>query len=273
MQASSTGAGYALGHSEREIGRLSAQARMFEPFTRRMLQQAGLSRGMRVLDVGSGAGDVAFLCASMVGPKGRVIGMDTAPAAVERSRERAQRAGFANVTFEAGDPTEMPFEKPFDAVVGRLVLMHQPDPVAMLRRLSRALRPGGIVAFQEFDIDGARSLPPSRTLEQCLEWIKSVFARMGADTRMGLRLYAAFREAGIPAPSMSVDAGIWGGADNPAATMVSEVVRTLLPLLVKAGIATEAQVAIDTLQERLERELRTGVAVSPSLIGAWATVD
>ena len=60
MDGTGGGAGYALGHSQREIGRLSVQARMFEPFTRRMLQQAGVSQGMRVLDVGSGAGDVAF---------------------------------------------------------------------------------------------------------------------------------------------------------------------------------------------------------------------
>ena len=165
------GAGYALGHSRREIGRLSVQAAIFEPFTRRMLQQAGVCAGMRILDVGSGAGDVAFLCASLVGPMGKVIGMDNAPAAVEAARERARSAGLGNVVFAHGDPTEMPFEEPFDAVVGRLVLMHQPDPVAMLRKLSRMLRPRGIIAFQEFDISGARSFPPSQTFDQCMEWI------------------------------------------------------------------------------------------------------
>jgi protein-L-isoaspartate O-methyltransferase len=76
LDAIGAGASYGLGHSERELGRLSAQARIFEPFTRRMLEQAGVSQGMRVLDVGSGTGDVAFLCASLVGPAGEVIGMD-----------------------------------------------------------------------------------------------------------------------------------------------------------------------------------------------------
>jgi hypothetical protein len=59
MSGNGGGKGYALGHSSREIGRLSTQARVFEPFTRRMLQHAGVSPGMRVLDAGSGAGDVA----------------------------------------------------------------------------------------------------------------------------------------------------------------------------------------------------------------------
>ena len=275
MEGIGGGAGYALGHSEREIGRLGAQARIFEPFTRRMLQQAGVSQGMRVLDVGSGAGDVALLCAALVGPTGEVVGMDRAPAAVEASRERARSAGFGNVIFAVGDPAGMPFNEPFDAVVGRLVLMHQPDPVAMLRKLSHLLRRGGIVAFQEFDIGGARSFPPSRTFEQGLEWIAAALAATGADNRMGVKLYPAFVEAGLPAPSMSLDAGIWGGPDNPAAMMVSEVIRSLLPVLVKAGIATEAQVAIDSLQDRIQQELLAagGVAISPSLIGCWARLD
>src|SRR5262249_54917865 len=63
---------YALGHSEQELERLSRQAEIFEPFTRQLLQQAGISRGMRVLDVGCGSGDVSFLASELVGPSGKV---------------------------------------------------------------------------------------------------------------------------------------------------------------------------------------------------------
>jgi ubiquinone/menaquinone biosynthesis C-methylase UbiE len=134
----------------------------------------------------------------MVGPTGEVIGVDRAAAAVETAKQRAQDAGIGNVTFAAGDLAEMPFQEPFDAVVGRLVLMHQPDPVPMLRILSRLLRPGGILAFQEFDISGAHSLPQSQTYEQCVEWIGAALNAMGTDIRMGLKLYSAFTEAGLP---------------------------------------------------------------------------
>src|SRR5215813_10796919 len=102
MHRIDSSAAYALGHSAREMERLSTQARVFEPFTLRMLQQAGVSQGMRVLDVGSGAGDVAFLCASLVGPMGEVIGIDKAPTAVETAQERARNAGVGNVTFAVG---------------------------------------------------------------------------------------------------------------------------------------------------------------------------
>ena len=83
---------YALGHSEQELDRLSRQAEIFEPFTRQLLQQAGISRGMRVLDVGCGSGDVSFLASELVGPSGKVIGCrpgHISGAASNRARTRA----------------------------------------------------------------------------------------------------------------------------------------------------------------------------------------
>jgi cyclopropane fatty-acyl-phospholipid synthase-like methyltransferase len=85
---------YAPGHSEHELDRLSHQAEAFEPFTRQLFQQAGITPGMRVLDVGCGSGDVAFLAAELVGLSGEVIGADLATAAVNRATARAQARGI-----------------------------------------------------------------------------------------------------------------------------------------------------------------------------------
>jgi hypothetical protein len=67
---------YALGHSPRELERLAVQARLVDPITRAFLREAGIAPGMRVLDVGCGAGDVAFLAADLVGRDGAVIGIE-----------------------------------------------------------------------------------------------------------------------------------------------------------------------------------------------------
>src|SRR5215204_5640520 len=68
---------YLLGRSDHETARLQRQAQLYGPLTRRLLVEAGIGSGMRVLDVGSGAGDVALLVAEMVGPMGQVVGVDT----------------------------------------------------------------------------------------------------------------------------------------------------------------------------------------------------
>src|SRR6266540_6623359 len=110
---------YVLGHSDRELDRLAVQARLIDPITRRFFLDAGIVPGMRVLDVGSGVGDVAFLAAELVGARGEVVGTDRALTALAVARDRADARSLHNVSFCQGDPAEMTFEQPFDAVVGR----------------------------------------------------------------------------------------------------------------------------------------------------------
>jgi ubiquinone/menaquinone biosynthesis C-methylase UbiE len=139
---------YTLGHSDEELERLRVQSRFVEPITRQFFQEAGISAGMRVLDVGSGTGDVAFLTTDLVGETGEVIGTDKATAALSIARQRAAAKGSHNVSFRAGDPTEIAFDRPFDAVVGRYVLLFQADPAGMVRVLMKQhLRPGGFERF------------------------------------------------------------------------------------------------------------------------------
>jgi ubiquinone/menaquinone biosynthesis C-methylase UbiE len=267
---------YALGHSEQELERLSRQGRMFEPFTRQLFEQAGISAGMRVLDVGCGAGDVAFLAAALVGPGGEVIGVDRAAEAVRSATARAQAGGIGNVKFLEGDPAEMQFDRqfdrPFDAVVGRLVLMFYPDPVDAVRKLAGHLREGGLIIFQEFDMANARSLPVSPTFERQFGWIRQTLNATGVRTEQGLEMYSVFVAAGLPGPSMRMDALVGGGPDSPSYELAAEVVRSLLPAMEKFNIATAAEVDIATLAQRVRDEVvgAKGVALSPALIGSWA---
>jgi SAM-dependent methyltransferase len=161
---------YSLGHSERELERLSIQARLIEPITRRYFSEAGIGPGMRVLDVGSGAGDVAFLVADLVGASGEVVGADRVATALDTARQRARDRSLSNVTFVEGDPAKMTFGVPFDAVVGRYILMYQPDPAATLRKLVSHLRPGGVVVFHEPYRDGLRSFPPVPEYDRGGNW-------------------------------------------------------------------------------------------------------
>ena len=266
---------YALGHSAQELERLSTQGRLMEPLTRQLFRDAGIGPGMRVLDVGSGAGDVAFLAADLVGDTGEVIGMDRSEAALDLARARAKTRSLHNVSFQEGDPVEATFAQPFDAVVGRLVLMYYADPVVTLRRLVKHLQPSGVVAFHEPDINSIKSFPPAPTHDRCWRWIAETFRLLGTEIRMGMKLHSAFVAAGLPAPSGRLQAIVGSGVSaSDWLQVVAELTGTLLPEMKRLGIATADEIGIKTLADRLcaENLASGGVVLSPSLIGAWSRV-
>lgn len=266
------GNSYALGHSESELDRLSAQAEIFEPATRELLLAAGLRPGMRVLDVGCGAGDVAFLASEIVGPEGQVVAVDRAPEALARASGRARGRRIENILFEQGDPAELEFQCDFDAVIGRLVLMYYAEPTEAVRRLAGKLRSGGVMVFQELDGAGCFSWPPSPTYDSAIYLIRKALEFSGAPTRLGLRLFSIFQDAGLPAPEMRLSGALGGGEDHPVYSLIAESLRSLLPVLKKFDVASAEQLDIDSLAARMRQEMiaNRSVATSPTLIGAWA---
>ena len=127
-------ASYALGRSDAETRRLILQHQLYGPFTRQFLTAAGITAGMKVLDVGSGAGDVALLLADLVGPTGQVVGVDVNAEILQVAHSRVRAVGWTTVSFHPGDVMDLDLERDFDAIAGRWVLQYTPDPVALPRR-------------------------------------------------------------------------------------------------------------------------------------------
>lgn len=121
---------YAMGYLAEETRRLIAQSRLYTPFTRQLFIEAGIGRGMRVLDVESGAGDVALLAAELIGSGGRVVGADSNGAILGVARARALR--FGNIEFVATDIRDLAVERAFDAVLGRFIPIHPDDGIVAI---------------------------------------------------------------------------------------------------------------------------------------------
>lgn len=263
---------YALGYSTEEERRLALQAKMFEGLTEDVLRRAGIGAGMRILDVGSGVGDVAFLAARLVGPSGSVVGIDRGEESIETARRRARSLGIENATFVAADVAEFETEQMFDAIIGRLILLYFPDPSGTLRRLSSHLRPGGVVAFQEMDM--STFLPPGSAalITRALTWVYDAFGAAGVQREMGPRLPEIFVKAGLPRPEMTAGQTVISAFDPATYAMVAGLARSLLPVMEQARIATAEEVGVDTLAERLRNEaIEKGESVAywPRLVGAW----
>lgn len=269
---------YAMGRSEGERRRLVEQAELYAASTRQLLTEAGLRPGWRVVDAGCGVGDVTLLAASLIGPEGTVVGVDTDAEALAVAEARAAHAGLADhVRFVHGDLRDVSFDDGFDAVVGRFVLMYLRDPVEGVRRLARHVRPGGIVAFQEFQFEGLfRSYPevPGSLYGRTVEWVVEAFRGAGVETNMGFRLPATFRDAGLPWPQAFVHTPLAGGPDHPAYSLFAHVLESLLPLIERLGVSTRDEIGIDTYAHRLAAEAVAHHAVGSAapVVGAWSTV-
>jgi ubiquinone/menaquinone biosynthesis C-methylase UbiE len=264
---------YLMGRTEHETARLQRQSHLYDPLTRRLCIEAGLGTGMRVLDIGSGAGDVALLVAELVGPTGQVVGVDTNRDILEVARHRVQRAGRTNVSFSAGDIRSTSLDGAFDAVVGRFILPFVGNRVELLQACIRRLRPGGLVVFQEHDVAAFyRAVPASPLVEQTRRWVYALLEAVGIDSGFATRLYGDFCAAGLREPQMRYEVPLGGGPRWIGYEFLPDHLRSVRDLLMEYGIATEDEMQIDTLAARLRTEMikARGVLFTLPALGIWA---
>jgi SAM-dependent methyltransferase len=265
---------YVLGSSEAERRRLSVQAGIIQPVTERIFRAARISKGMRVLDLGSGVGDVSFLVARMVGPAGEVVGIERDWQSVAAASERARAGRIRTVQFLHESIESASFSRPFDAVVGRLVLLFQPDPAATLRHAASFVRRRGTVAIHEFDVTLAgTSWPIAPLFQLTVERLRETFRRGGASVDMGMRLHRTFLDAGLPGPKILAEAIMGAGPGSAVYGWLASTLVNLLPEAELLGVTTAAEVQPPTLAQRLEQEVvEVGAQImSPLQVGAWSS--
>jgi SAM-dependent methyltransferase len=274
MGDSDSGYQFGSGIGEDEVGRLEIQGSALAPATRMIFAEAGIRPGMRVLDLGCGAGDVTFVAADLVGPDGFVVGVDRSAEALARARLRAGRRGLAQVQFVEGDLGEPAPGGPFDAIVERLVLWLVPDPAALLRRQATVLRPGGLVVPIEEDLSTIRSLPETPFGTQVKSWLVEAFAKAGM-SMIGDRLWAIVQEAGLHPVGMLGIQPHFGPGDETGIAFLVETMRLAEPLIVGTGVATAEQIGMDTFEQRLrdDNQRTQAVGAYPMLLSAWATTS
>ena len=262
---------YVLGSEAAEVARLEAQARTIEQATTALLRAAGIGEGMRVLDLGTGLGHVSLLLADLVGPSGEVVGIDRDLRMLEHAEQRRAAAGVDHVRYVEGDARTFRDPEPFDAVAERLVLFHLPDAIDVVRHHAAGLRPGGVFAAIDFDVGAARTEPPTELPATLIAWMLAAFRAAQADPTIGSRLPLLLAEAGL------VDVGGFGIQgyllpDDPRGpATIAGVIRSLAEPILAAGIATEAEIDLPTLEARIGAEVRAAgaIIVLPTVSGAF----
>jgi ubiquinone/menaquinone biosynthesis C-methylase UbiE len=190
---------YVHGTAPEEQRRLS---RLNDLINEPSLRELGLKGGERILDVGSGLGQFTRMLARAVGPPGRVIGVEASAAQMEEALRQAREAGEADlVELRQGDARSLPLAETewasFDVVHARFLLEHVRDPLAIVRQMARACRPGGRVVLADDDHDVLRLWPEPPGLEIVWQAYIRSYLRAGNDPYVGRRLAWLLHEAGL----------------------------------------------------------------------------
>lgn len=250
---------YVLARGDRELDRLDLQGIIYRDASRRALAGCGIGKGMRVLDVGCGSGDLSRLAAELVGSSGFVLGVDLDADSVRAAARRTTELGMNNVSFEAGEAESIADRHAFDALIGRFFLMHQPVPGATLAAAAKAVRPGGRVMMLESHMTwllrAQHSHPHSEFYDEIVRWKCRVVAAVGADIESGLGLYGTFVDAALPAPEMHMEAPVEGGPNSPIYAYMAESVRSMLPMAAAHGIGDFDAERVAQLESRLREDV------------------
>ena len=241
---------YVLEGTDQDPRRLQGISQVCEEMARAGFRRAGVQPGWNAIDCGCGPIGGLSVLAEMVGPGGRVVGVDFSESATQQARSATSSLGLSNVEVVTGDINQLDAAAlggPFDVAYTRLFMMHQANPVRTLRRIADLLRPGGwLVAQEALRTPPPRSHPDLEALGEYWELLHQVMQRVAA---YGIieDLPRAAREAGFEVCAVN---GYFRtlepeqGFELHASTLAAARERAT-----RAGVATEQQV--DTLLDTL----------------------
>jgi ubiquinone/menaquinone biosynthesis C-methylase UbiE len=198
MEGESRESSYIHGTAPDEQQRLAALNALINEAS---LREIGPPGGANILDVGSGLGQFTRALARAAGGTGRVVGVEGNPLQLEEARRRARQEGEDRlVEFRPGDARALPLRQDewgtFDLAHARFLLEHVPDPLAVVRGMVRAVRPGGRVVLADDDHDLLRFWPEPPGLGLIWQAYMRTYDRLGNDPYVGRRLVALLHGAG-----------------------------------------------------------------------------
>jgi ubiquinone/menaquinone biosynthesis C-methylase UbiE len=224
-----------------------------------LLQKAEVGLGMECVDVGCGGGEVTFDLSGMVGPVGRVVGIDMDKTVIDLARGEARARRLDNVDFAVTDVTAWDEPETYDVAYSRFLLQHLADPVDLLRRMYRSLRPGGVLIVEDTDFDGFFCHPPNDGFAFFTWAYKSTVTRRGGDPTIGRKLQTLSDEAGLPTGELS--------AVLPIRRDGEEKGLSLMTLEATAASIEAEQVASRAAIDAAIGSLRTYTSSRTSVIG------
>lgn len=256
---------YLLGDSRLEAARLRFQAQLWDPVSFALFDRLGVGPGMKVLEIGPGQGSLHLELRRRV--RGPVDAVERSAPFAARLRRLCARDRRGTGTIWERDLLDAPLpDGKYDLIFARWVFLFLPEPVAHLKKLARALKPGGRIAIQDYHRDTMALYPRPRDWSAFLAADAAFFATQGGDANAGGNLPRNFRRAGL-IPTEAVAHLKTGFPGSPVWTWVTTYFLRYMPRMAGLGGLTSAAA------KRLTRDWRAAARRKESLFVAPCVLD
>jgi len=253
---------YALDNSAVEaVERFSALHELFDAGTIRHIEERGITRGWHCLEVGGGGGSIAAWLSRRVGPTGRVVVTDINTRFLESLQQQNLEVHCHNIVT---DPLP---EAAFDLIHARLVLMHLPQREAVLARLVKALKPGGWLLDEEFDVLSLytdRDVNRDETVLESLSALNQSLTERGVELRFGRFLYGRMRSVRLT--DIGAQARLYMGSGG---SVIASLLRSTYSQL-RDGMVAGGRITPEQIDRDLERIDDPGsLMLTPTMWSVW----
>jgi ubiquinone/menaquinone biosynthesis C-methylase UbiE len=244
---------YILGANQQELDRLRFQHEVWGGVTRAFLDRIGVSRGQRCLDLGCGPGFVVEDLLARVGETGSVVALDESKLWIEFLTSKLREQRIDNVELVQSRIQDADLEPAsLDVIFSRWVFSFLPEPASIVRKLARALKPGGIFAIEDYNHEGISVFPESEGMRAVVRATRSMYTQSGGDPWVAGRARKIFREAGLETISVTPNV-LCGPPDSPAFRWAGRFFPHFSEAMVKKGLMTAGEREL-FLREWAERE-------------------
>jgi ubiquinone/menaquinone biosynthesis C-methylase UbiE len=251
--------------------RLKILSEALRPYSESLFRKAGLEKGSSFLDVGCGGGDVAVLASALVGNEGSVTAIDFDEAIIDLNRQEALASGAENISFEVMSACEMDYDNEFDIAYSRFLLSHLKDPLDVVKRMLKSVKPGGKIIVEDTHFSGHVCYPPCEAFDRYVEYFKKAAFHNGHNPEIGPSLFSLFQEAGVSRIGFDVILPCFNS--GPGKWMGYVTLDRIKETLITKGIADEA--TINRMLQELEdytNDERTMMSL-PHIFRVWGVKE
>ena len=261
---------YILGADESERSRLLMQSEIHRAQAERLLGRLDIRSGGRVVDIGCGPLGVLDLLSPIVGPDGRVIGLDNDARMVAHARQTIAERDLASVELVLADAADTGIESgSLDLAHERLVLINHPAPQDIVDEMARIVRPGGWVAIEEVDTFSWICEPAHPGWTELLDALNGAWRAAGQDPFIGRRLPALLRDAGLTDVGFDADALVWQ-TGHPYQTLPLKFLHIFRERIVTGGFLDERRLDWLIAEAKLHLTKPDTYVIHPLFFQAWA---